>query len=254
MTPPPTEEVIREGEDGETEQVQNEEMPPQPTIEMINQVLAYLSGLSDQGQPPPVFSAPTPPVSEVQHAATMAPRMEASLDIGTFPRLTTGPIMTNDQHELFSKFLKLKPPVFKGAESEDAYDFLVDYHELLHKMGIVERFGVEFTSYQFQGNAKMWWRSHIECQPTEAPPMTWASFSNLLMEKYIPRTLRDRKRDEFLSLEQGRMSVNAYEAKFRALSWYATQLCFSPQERIRRFVKGLRSELRISALQIAATT
>ena len=71
--------------------------------------------------------------------------------------------------------------------------------------------------------------------------MTWASFSSLFMEKYIPRNLRDRKRDEFLSLEQGRMSVNAYEAKFRALSRYVTQLCFSPQERIRRFVKGLRS-------------
>ena len=83
--------------------------------------------------------------------------------------------------------------------------------------------------------------------------MTWASFSSLFMEKYIPRTLRDRKGDEFLSLEKGRMSVTAYEAKFRALSRYATQLCFSPQERIRRFVKGLRSELRISALQVAAT-
>ncbi|TMW94289.1 hypothetical protein EJD97_010474, partial [Solanum chilense] len=142
VTPPPTEEVIREGEEGETEQVQNEELPPQPTPEMINQV------------------------SEVRHAATMAPRMDASLEIGTFPRLTTGPIMTNDQHELFSKFLKLKPPVFKGIESEDAYDFLVDCHELLHKMGLVEQFGVEFVSYQFQGNAKMWWRSHVECQPT----------------------------------------------------------------------------------------
>ena len=48
MTPPPTEEVVREGEEGENEQVQNEELPPQPTLEMINQVLAYLSGLSDQ--------------------------------------------------------------------------------------------------------------------------------------------------------------------------------------------------------------
>ena len=113
----------------------------------------------------------------------------------------------------------------------------------LHKMGIVERFGVEFVSYQFQGNAKMWWRSHVECQPAQAPPMTWASFSSLFMEKYIPGTLRDRRRDEFLSLEQGRMTVTTYEARFRALSRYATQLCFSPQEWIRRFVKGLRSEL-----------
>ena len=83
--------------------------------------------------------------------------------------------------------------------------------------------------------------------------MTWASFSSVFMEKYIPRTLRDKKRVEFLSLEQGRMSVTSYEAKFRALSTYATQLCFSTQERICRFVKGLRSELRISALQVAAT-
>ena len=44
VTPPPTEEVMREREDGETEQVQNEELPPQPTPEMINQVLAYFSG------------------------------------------------------------------------------------------------------------------------------------------------------------------------------------------------------------------
>ena len=124
--------------------MKNEELPPspQPTLEMINQVFAYLSGLSDQGQIPPVISAPAPQVPGVQHAATVAPRMDVSLDIGMFPRLTTGPIMTNDQHELFGKFLKLKPPVFKGAESEDAYDFLVDFHELLHKMGIVERFGV----------------------------------------------------------------------------------------------------------------
>ena len=31
VTPPPTEEVVREREEGENEQVQNEELPPQPT-------------------------------------------------------------------------------------------------------------------------------------------------------------------------------------------------------------------------------
>ena len=152
--------------------MQDEELPPQPTPVMINQVLSYLSGLSDQGQTPPVFSVPAPQVSGVQHAAVVALRMDASLEIGTFPRLTTGPIMTSDQHELFSKLLKLKPPVFKGAESEDAYDFLVDCHELLHKMSIVERFDVEFVTYQFQGSTKVWWRSYVECQIAQALPMT----------------------------------------------------------------------------------
>ena len=108
-----------------------------------------------------MFFAPAPQVQGVQHAAAAAPRMDASLEVGTFPRLTIGPIMTSDQHEILSKFLKLKPPVFKGAESEDAYDFVVDCHELLHKMDIVERFGVEFVTYQFQGDAKMWWRSNV---------------------------------------------------------------------------------------------
>ena len=73
VTPPPTEEVVREGEEGENEQVQYEELPPQPTLEMINQILAYLSGLSDHGQTPLVFSAPAPQVPDVQHAATVAP-------------------------------------------------------------------------------------------------------------------------------------------------------------------------------------
>ena len=50
VTPPPTDEVVREGEEGEHEQVQDEELPPQPTPEMINQVLTYLSGLFDQAR------------------------------------------------------------------------------------------------------------------------------------------------------------------------------------------------------------
>ena len=85
-----------------------------------------------------MFSALAPHVQGEQYATVVAPRMDASPEVGMFPRLTTGSIMVGDQHDLFIRFLKLKPPVFKGAESEDAYDFLVDCHELLHKMDIVE--------------------------------------------------------------------------------------------------------------------
>ena len=85
VTPPPTDEVVREGEEGENEQIQEKEVPPQLNLEIINQVFTYLSGLYDQVQTPPVFSAPVPHVQGVQHAATMAPRIDASLEVGTFP-------------------------------------------------------------------------------------------------------------------------------------------------------------------------
>ena len=68
-----------------------------------------------------MFSAPAPQVQGEQHETDVAPRMDDSLEVGTFPRLTTGSIMRGDQHEFFIKCLKLKPPVFKGAESEDAW-------------------------------------------------------------------------------------------------------------------------------------
>lgn len=72
--------------------------------------------------------------------------MDASLETGMFPRLTTGPINTSDHHDLFIELLNLKPPIFNGNEFEDAYDFLVDFHEFLYKIDIVERFCVEFVT------------------------------------------------------------------------------------------------------------
>ncbi|WMV14469.1 hypothetical protein MTR67_007854 [Solanum verrucosum] len=70
-------------------------------------------------------------------------------------------------------------------------------------------------------------------------------FHALFLEKYVPRTLRDRKKDEFMALEQGGMSVAAYEAKFHDLSRYDTQLVTTEKERIRLFIKGLNSELQV---------
>ena len=64
MIPPPNDEVVREGKEGDDEHIQEKEVPPQPNPKMNNQVLTYLRGLSDQGQTPLKLSAQTPPVKE----------------------------------------------------------------------------------------------------------------------------------------------------------------------------------------------
>lgn len=60
----------------------------------------------------------------------------------------------------------------------------------------------------------------------------------------MPCTLHDKKKYGFLALRQRNMIVAAYEAKFHTLSRYATtQLLDTEKERIRLFMKGLKTNL-----------
>ncbi|XP_059301832.1 uncharacterized protein LOC132053744 [Lycium ferocissimum] len=82
-------------------------------------------------------------------------------------------------------------------------------------------------------------RAYVECRSAGLPPLTWTQFYSVFLEKYVPCTLKDRRRDEFSNIDQGNLLVAAYDARFNLLSRYALQLLPTDEERVRRFVKGL---------------
>lgn len=55
-----------------------------------------------------------------------------------------------------------------------------------------------------------------------------------------------------MALEQGGMTLVAYEGKFHALSRYVTQLVTSEEERIRLFVRGWNLELQVLSVYMAS--
>ncbi|XP_055800336.1 uncharacterized protein LOC129869725 [Solanum dulcamara] len=64
--------------------------------------------------------------------------------------------------------------------------------------------------------------------------------------KYVPPAYHDAKKNEFLNLEQGSMSITKYQQKFLRLSHYAGGIINNKKDKCRRFEDGLNNSIRKS--------
>ena len=78
---------------------------------------------------------------------------------------------------------------------------------------------------------------------TRDEEVTWAAFRTRFLEKYFPDNVRHEREVEFLTLQQGTMTVQAYIERFKYLARF-----YSPgvteEWRCRKFEGGLKHELR----------
>lgn len=173
----------------------------------------------------------------------MAPKMNEASGTDVFPHLIFCSIMIGMKQSFLTTFLKIKPPTFQVIEPEDAFEFIIDCYNSLHKMGIIKKHRVEFMIFPLDQDAKQWWRSYVRCRSLVLAPFTWELFHALFLEKYVPRTLQHYKKDDCLELEQGEMSTATYVAKFLNLYHHAMYLLTFEEDRIRHYVQGLNYDL-----------
>ncbi|XP_038982120.1 uncharacterized protein LOC120110623 [Phoenix dactylifera] len=87
----------------------------------------------------------------------------------------------------------------------------------------------------------------------DAGSVTWPGFRIAFYSKYFPSSrIRELER-EFLSLSQGSMTVEDYEAEFDRLSRFAPSLVQDPKSRMSRFEEGLRPRLRQGSAAVHST-
>ncbi|XP_069155717.1 uncharacterized protein [Solanum lycopersicum] len=165
--------------------------------------------------------APDSQTLRTQPAAAVAP----CLDSVEFPdlklHLVNIPSMTIDEQKTFGRFRLMNPPTYTGDLTEDAYEFIVSFHERLHNLGLGESHGFDYTTFQMTGSAK-------QCE-------------------------RERKRAEFEGLQQGAMLVAEYEGKFHGLSRYASMILPIEAERVRRVFKGLIILIHLGVSEVATS-
>ncbi|KAL0299992.1 UNVERIFIED_CONTAM: hypothetical protein Sangu_2504200 [Sesamum angustifolium] len=119
--------------------------------------------------------------------------------------------------------------------------------DVMNLVGCTSENRLKYIISLFVGNALIWWRSLKRAyEPRE---ITWAAFQIEFDDKYRPKTYRDKKRMEFLNLEQGdEQTVAEYELGFAALAKYAPEAVAIQEDRCHRFEQGCNKRLK-GALQ-----
>ena len=132
------EDIEKDIEVGDVEEIEHEEgvqaeatrIPPIDPV-LYKQIISFLKGLAGRGMLP---SAQIPTNPLVGSTASKMGEMEIMM---VFFHPLLGSMMTGNEHDMLTKFLNLKPLVLFGSKTEDAYDFILDFYEKMHKLDIV---------------------------------------------------------------------------------------------------------------------
>ncbi|XP_028777282.1 uncharacterized protein LOC114733935 [Neltuma alba] len=101
--------------------------------------------------------------------------------------------------------------------------------------------------YKLEKDADRWWTNTEILLNARNTTLTWEVFLEQFCEKYFPRSVRDEREVEFLTLKQrDDKPFDEYLAKFISLSHYSSYLRYRDNERwtTEKMVRGLRPSLR----------
>jgi len=139
------------------------------------------------------------------------------------------------------RFMRQHPPSFDGRSApEVAEDWIFRMEKIFRAIGVAPERRVDLATYVFDGEAANWWRTASTVVFEDREDVSWDEFLEVFHEQYFPQHVRDWKREEFMSLEQKEMTLASYISRFNALERYCPEICVTPEQRARKFVKGLR--------------
>jgi hypothetical protein len=122
-----------------------------------------------------------------------------------------------------AEFMRGQPLAFAhSTDPMDAEDWLHIVERDLHTAQCNDHEKVLYGPRQLRGAAQSWWESYLA---THANPdaITWEEFRDNFRRYHVPEGLMIVRKEEFLALKQGPLSISEYRDKFLQLSRYAPE-------------------------------
>ncbi|KAL0534025.1 hypothetical protein IC582_028302 [Cucumis melo] len=102
---------------------------------------------------------------------------------------------------------------------------------------------VQCAVFMLTDRGTAWWETTERMLGGDVSQIMWQQFKESFYAKFFSASLRDAKRQEFLNLEQGDMTVEQYDAEFDMLSRFAPEMIATEAARADKFVRGLRLDI-----------
>ncbi|XP_074342564.1 uncharacterized protein LOC141680164 [Apium graveolens] len=139
----------------------------------------------------------------------------------------------------FKQFQSVKPLEFEdSADPTKARAWLKEMEKTFALFKVEADQKINFASYFLKGEANYWWESKKALEGEGV--VTWDRFTELFLEKYFPRFMKNRMEITFLELKQGNLSVTDYESKFTELARFVPEQVNTDKKRAKIFQQGLK--------------
>ena len=111
---------------------------------------------------------------------------------------------------------------------------------------------VKLATYLLEDHVEHWWQAMIRTKYLDHEGFVpWKEFFDVFRDKYFLEYIQDQKEQEFYDLVQGTMTVAEYEWKCSSLGKYVAHIFDDPCWKLKRFVGGLRSNIRCFMVMMA---
>ncbi|KAL0539555.1 hypothetical protein IC582_023771 [Cucumis melo] len=121
--------------------------------------------------------------------------------------------------------------------------WLSSLETIFRYMKCLEDQKVQCAVFMLTDRGTAWWETTERMLGGDVSQITWQQFKESFYAKFFSASLRDAKRQEFLNLEQGDMTVEQYDAEFDMLSRFAPEMIATEAARADKFVRALRLDI-----------
>ncbi|XP_017970212.1 PREDICTED: uncharacterized protein LOC18604294 [Theobroma cacao] len=209
--------------------------PPPPTatpgvhamsLEAVQALAAFLNVIMGQAQAGRVPHTVPPAVSPVPPP----------------PPLVPPPVPDVSISKKLKEARQLGCTSFVGdLDATAAKDWITQVTETFVDMKLDDDMKLMVATRLLEKRARTWWSS---VKSRSITSLTWIDFLQEFDGQYYTYFHQKEKKREFLSLQQGNLTIEEYEARFNELMSYVPDLVKSEQDQASYFEEGLRNEIR----------